>query len=146
MMILAVFTESAVPKTGLSPTVDIYRLDTNAKVVDAADMTEVGTSGQYTYDFTAWDSSIDYSVVCDSVDLTGSERYAYSAISASPVVEDTLSQDDILRILLAKATGTATGGGGSIINFKSVDTAKDRIVMTVDQYGNRSSVSVDGSA
>ena len=144
MKVLAVFTESAVPKTGLSPTVDIYRLDTNAITVDGASMTEIG-AGQYYYDFSAWDSAIDYSVVADSVSLTGSERYAYSSISGSRVVEDSLSEDDILRILLAKAAGTATGGGGSIINFKDVTNAKDRISMTVDYSGNRSSVSLDGS-
>lgn len=79
MTILAMFTESAVPRTLLEPTIKIYRLDTNALTIEDADMTEVG-NGQYSYDFTAWDSDIDYSVICDSVTLTGSERYAYTII------------------------------------------------------------------
>ena len=144
MKVLGIFTEAAVPKTGLTPTVSIYRLDTNALAVEDAAMTEIG-NGQYSYDFTAWDSSVDYSVICDSVALTGSERYAYSSISSSRVVEDVLSEDDILRILLAKAAGTATGGGSDSINFKDVSTAKNRIEMSVDRYGNRNAVVLDGS-
>ena len=142
--VLAVFTEDGSPKTGLSPTVKIYRLDTDALAITDAAMTEVGL-GQYRYNFTTWDSSINYSVVCDSVTLTGFERYAYSSISAASVIEDTLSTDDILRLLLAKATGIASGGGGTLINFKDVTNAKDRIVMTVDSSGNRSSIVLDGT-
>jgi len=143
MMVLAVFTEDSLPKTGLSPTVDIYRLDTNTLAVDGGSMVEVG-NGQYSYSFTAWDSAVDYSVICTS-SLSGSEKYAYSSISSSPVVEDTLSSDDILRILLAKAAGTATGGGSTGITFKDTTNTKDRIFMEVDQFGNRSLVSLDGS-
>ena len=84
MKVLAIFTQSAVPKTGLTPTVSIYRLDTNALVIDGATMSEVG-NGQYSYDFTAWDSALDYSVICES-SLTGSEKYAFSSISASRVI------------------------------------------------------------
>jgi len=144
MKVLAIFTESAVPREGLSPTVSIYRLDTGALAVEDAAMAEI-SGGQYSYDFTAWDSSVDYSVVADSVSLPGSERYAYTSISASPVVEDTLSSDDILRILLAKAAGTATGGGSSGITFKDVTNTKDRIFMGVDMSGNRKNIVLDGS-
>jgi len=142
--VLAVFTEDAVGKTGLSPTIKIYRLDTGAVVVNGEAMTEIG-EGQYVYNFAAWDSSINYSVICDSVALTGNERYAYSSISAARIIEDTLSTDDILRILLAKAAGTATGGGGSLIEFNDVTNAKTRIAMTVDSSGNRSAVTLDGT-
>ena len=144
MLILAIFTELGTPKAGLTPLIYIYRLDTDALVVNGVAMAEVG-GGQYKYTFTAWDSALDYGVRCDSVTLIGSERYAYTAISASPIVEDTLSADDILRLLLAKSVGTADGGGGSLINFKSIDTTKDRISMAVDMHGNRSTVTLDPS-
>lgn len=143
MMVLAVFTEDSLPKTGLTPTVDIYRLDTNTLTVDGDSMVEVG-NGQYSYSFTAWDSAVDYSVICTS-SLSGSEKYAYSSISSSPVVEDTLSSDDILRILLAKAAGTAVGGGSSGITFKDVTNTKDRIFMAVNMNGDRSTVTLDGT-
>ena len=144
MMVLAVFTEDSLPKTGLTPTVDIYRLDTNTLAVDGGSMVEVG-NGHYSCSFTAWDSALDYSCVIDSVTLTGSERYAYTSISASPIVEDTLSVNDILRIILAKEVGIAQGGGSSLIEFKSVDLAKTRVSMQTDMRGNRDNVILDGS-
>ena len=194
MQILAIFTESSVPKESLEPTISIWRLDTNALAVEDAAMVEVG-NGQYSYDFATWDRSIDYSVICDSVTLTGSERYAYSSISqdqyqteleritanvateakqdiidtvvdgiqadldnpvdglgalklaivnsTTGVIEDTLSSDDILRLLLSKAVGIAQGGGSTNISFRSVDNTKDRIRLKVDTLGNRSNVVLD---
>ena len=144
MLILAIFTELGTPKAGLTPLIYIYRLDTDALVVNGVAMAEVG-GGQYKYTFTAWDSAVDYSCVIDSVTLIGSERYAYSSISSAPVIEDTLSSDDILRLLLAKAAGTATGGGSSGITFKDVTNTKDRIYMGVDMSGNRKNIVLDGS-
>ena len=61
------------------------------------------------------------------------------------MVEDTLSSDDILRILLAKAAGTAVGGGSSGITFKDVTNTKDRIFMAVNMNGDRSTVTLDGT-
>lgn len=93
MMILAIFTEAAVPKENLEPIVNIYRLDTSALVIEDADMTEVG-AGQYTYDFTTWDKTLDYSVICDSVTLTGSERYAFSSIPADKLQTGVIDVQD----------------------------------------------------
>ena len=144
MLILAIFTELGTPKAGLTPLIYIYRLDTDALVVNGVAMAEVG-GGQYKYSFTAWDSALDYGVRCDSVTLIGSERYAYSSISAPRVIESTLTTDDMLRLILSKEMGVAQGGGGNLINFKSIDTTKDRISMAVDMHGNRSTVTLDPS-
>jgi len=142
--VLAVFTENGVPKTGLSPTVTIYRLDTSTAVVTDAAMTEILTSGQYLYDFAAWDSSVSYSTICTS-SLTGFEKYAYGAITSARVIESSLSTDDILRLLLAKSVGIATGGGGTLIDFSDVTNSKTRVSMTVDASGNRSAIVLDGT-
>ena len=144
MLILAIFTELGVPKTGLTPLAYIYRLDTDALVVNGVAMSEVG-NGQYKYSFTAWDSAVDYSVIVDSITLSGSERYCYTSISASPIVEDVLSEMDILRLLLAKECGVASGGGSSLIEFKSLDLAKTRIAMSTTMRGDRATVTLDGS-
>ena len=143
MKVLAIFTQSAVPKTGLTPTVSIYRLDANELVIDGDSMEEAG-NGQYSYDFTAWDSALDYSVICES-SLTGSEKYAYSSISAAREIESSLTTDDMLRIILAKEVGVAQGGGSTLIEFKSVDLAKTRVSMSTDMRGNRESTTLDGS-
>ena len=143
MKVLAIFTQSAVPKTGLTPTVSIYRLDANELVIDGDSMEEVG-NGQYSYDFTAWDSALDYSVICES-SLTGSEKYAFNSISAAREIESSLTTDDMLRIILAKEVGVASGGGSTLIEFKSVDLAKTRVSMSTDMRGNRESTTLDGS-
>jgi len=143
MKVLAVFTEDSLPKTGLSPTISIYRLDTNALTVEDAAMVEIG-SGQYSYSFTAWDSAVDYSVICTS-SLSGSEKYAYTSISAAREIESSLTTDDMLRIILAKEVGVASGGGSTLIEFKSVDLAKTRVSMSTDMRGNRASTTLDGS-
>ena len=146
MKVLAIFTESAQAKEGLTPTVDIYRLDTGALAVDGESMVEIPDSGQYSYDFTAWDSSVDYSVVCDAGSaLTGSEKYAYTSISAAREIESSLTTDDMLRIILAKEVGVATGGGSTLIEFKSVDLAKTRVSMSTDMRGNRATTTLDGT-
>lgn len=80
MWIEAVFENEYGPVSGLSPTVKIKDLD-GAVVVSDASMSEVGYGfdGVYVYDFTLYDSTKDYVVICDSVTLSGSSRYSYGA-------------------------------------------------------------------
>jgi len=144
MYIISTFTEAGTPKTGLSPTGDIYDVSDNSLVVNDGAFTEIGGGG-YKYDFTLWDSAKDYYVVIDSVALTGSERYAFSTISSSRVIEDTLSEDDILRILLSKAVLKASGGRTAEVSFRNLADDKDRIVLTVNNRGDRSGVTLDGA-
>ena len=77
MNIIVFFTESGSPKTGLSPIVNVWKVDGTQVVTDQA-MTEVA-SGFYTYDFTTYDDDQDYCIVADGTSsLTGSERYKFS--------------------------------------------------------------------
>jgi len=77
MNIIAFFTESGVPKEGLTPTIRILTLD-GAVVVNDLDMSEVG-SGFYVYDFTTYDDDEDYCIRADgTVTLSGADRYVYS--------------------------------------------------------------------
>jgi len=73
------FTDSGVPKTGLSATIRIRDLSTSSLVITDAAMTEVG-DGFYSYDFTSYDEDADYSIRCDgSATLTNNvERYTYA--------------------------------------------------------------------
>jgi hypothetical protein len=78
MNILAFFTNSGVPATGLSPTIRIRELAGDTLVVTDAAMTEVG-DGHYKYNFTGYDATIDYSIRCDGgVTLPAAERYTYA--------------------------------------------------------------------
>lgn len=77
MNIIAFFTESGTPKTGLSATIDVWTLD-GSQVVTAQAMTEVA-GGFYTYEYTTYDEDEDYCIRADgSATLSGSDRYVYS--------------------------------------------------------------------
>lgn len=78
MKIVAFFTSSGVPATGLSPTIRIRNVSTGALVVTDASMTETG-DGFYNYNFTAYDSTVDYAIRCDgTASLPDAERYTYA--------------------------------------------------------------------
>ncbi len=77
MNLIAFFTENGTPKTGLSPTIDVWKLD-GTQVVTAQAMTEIA-GGFYYYDFTTYDEDLDYVIRADSVTLTGSDRYVYAS-------------------------------------------------------------------
>jgi hypothetical protein len=52
---------------------------------------------------------------------------------------------DVLRYILAFISGQSTGGGTTSIALKSADGTKSRLVMTVDEKGNRSMVIKDAT-
>lgn len=81
MLITAYFSENGTPKTGLSPTLDIIDLSDGSLAVDDGAMTE-RASAFYTYNFAGYDAIKNYSVICDSVTLTGPERYAIAGIES----------------------------------------------------------------
>jgi hypothetical protein len=77
MNIVAFFTSSGVPATGLSPTIRIRNVSTGALVVTDAAMTEVG-DGFYRYNYTGYNPTIDYAIRCDGTAiLPAAERYVY---------------------------------------------------------------------
>ena len=77
------------------------------------------------------------------------EKNNYSLSSAgaatvlASIVEGTFDLKETLRILLAKATGKASGGGTTAVTFRDLADGKNRIVMTVDSNGNRTTVALD---
>jgi hypothetical protein len=60
-------------------------------------------------------------------------------------IEGTLDLKDVLRIVLAFASGVTDGGGSAVITYKDVAGTKDRITWTVNTSGDRLSSAVDGS-
>ncbi len=77
MLIIAFFTEIGTPKTGLSPTVDVWTVG-GSQVVTAQAMTEVA-GGFYQYDFTTYDEDEDYCIRADgTATLSGADRYVFS--------------------------------------------------------------------
>jgi hypothetical protein len=76
MNILSFFTKSGIPATGLlTPTVKVIEVPSGSIAVNNQDMTEL-SNGFYFYDFTTYDFTKDYAILCDGTnELTGSERY-----------------------------------------------------------------------
>jgi len=76
MKIIAFFTDSGTPKTGLTPKIDIWTL-AGVKTIDDQDMTEVA-GGFYYYDFTTYDEDENYCIRADGTSsLSGADRYVY---------------------------------------------------------------------
>ncbi len=80
MIFTTYFSESGIPKTGLSPTITLRKVSDNSIVVDAQVMTEIG-NGWYKYDYVSASNTEDYVGVSDSITLAGPERYAPIATS-----------------------------------------------------------------
>ncbi len=76
MHVTAFFTEYGVPKTGLSPYINIRRSDTGAIVLATGNMTDRG-GGWYEYDFAGYDPTNPYSIRCDGNLETLDNRYSY---------------------------------------------------------------------
>lgn len=78
MNIIASFTDNGVPKTGLSPTINIREVPTGVLVISGSNMTELG-DGSYYYDHVNYDSEKDYSIRCDGGSgLAYTERYTFA--------------------------------------------------------------------
>ncbi len=93
------FAADGVPKTGLSPTIDIYRRSDSVKVISAQACTEVG-SGFYQYNFTTCDTDDDYDQIVDSNDatLTGGQRYAIGVIDHTIVMASVIDNLDAVIV------------------------------------------------
>ena len=61
------------------------------------------------------------------------------------VIEGSLTQIELQRIILSAVSGLCSGGSSTNIKFRDLADTKDRIDATVDLVGNRSSVTLDGS-
>lgn len=61
------------------------------------------------------------------------------------VIENALTAEEIVRLLLASAAGKLSGANTTNIKIRDQADTKDRIDATVDALGNRSSITVDGT-
>lgn len=59
------------------------------------------------------------------------------------LVDGSFSAEELVRIMAAALAGKASGANSSEMRFRDLADTKDRIVATVDQYGNRAAVTLD---
>jgi len=79
-LIISLFSENGIPKTGLSPTISIWEISAGSEtlVVNGGAMTESG-NGFYKYNFTTYDLTKDYVILSDGGStLPSEERYSYA--------------------------------------------------------------------
>lgn len=118
----AYFSEDGIPKTGLIPLVTIYDLTNSTTPVLAQIMTEIG-NGWYEYEYSG-NKTHHYVFTCDSVSLTGRERYAAGEIE--PDLDDVFfcpKEADVLNGLQYGPNRSMIGklAKGSIIKDKHLD-------------------------
>lgn len=77
MNIISFFTNNGTPQTGLSPKIDIWKLD-GTQVINNQSCTEIA-GGFYYYNFTTYDEDVDYCIRVDgTATLSGNDRYQFS--------------------------------------------------------------------
>jgi len=103
---------------------------------------EILATGYYTTD----DALIqvgDVYVIKDPNGVIGFGIYETPSEALDSIVEGALTMKGVLRLLLARAAGKASGGQSTLIRFRDQADTKDRIILTVDTSGNRSAVVTD---
>ena len=87
MLLIAFFTDNGTPKTGLTPTIDVWESD-GTQSVTSQSMTEIA-GGFYKYDFTSYDDTKDYCIRADGgASLSAVDRYVYSTNESDAVTTD----------------------------------------------------------
>jgi hypothetical protein len=79
----------------------------------------------------------------ESTSFTELSPNSLAAAVLAAQVEGAIDTAGALRVILAAIAGKASGGGTGTITFRDTTDTKDRLVLSVDVDGNRSSVTLD---
>jgi hypothetical protein len=80
-----------------------------------------------------------------NVSLSSAEHdtIASAILDLSNGVETSVTLKQALRLMVAAAAGKVSGAATNTITFRNIGDNKNRIVATVDVYGNRSAITTD---
>ena len=96
MLVIAFFTDKGAPKTGLTPTIDIWKSD-GTQIVNGDTMTEIG-GGFYKYDFQSYIEGETYCIRADGgASLSNTDRYMFGTNeieSSDEIIRDKLKRHD----------------------------------------------------
>jgi len=116
--IIAWFTNSGVPATGLTPTISIWKASDSTKVVDEQNMSEIA-GGIYKYSYAA-DTDTEYVVRCDGGNtLPNVDRYTFGTIGTDADINADVTL--IKKILRNKLT-LSDGSGSNWILYDDDNT------------------------
>lgn len=119
-LILAFKNDTHAPATSLTPTITIYKVSDNSKVVDAQNMSEIG-AGLYKYSYTSPATNEAYAVYADGGSTITTYRYQYRAFYVNAGNEDSITsiqtnseyiKNEIDEKLDAKVSSAGYGNGG----------------------------------
>ncbi len=79
------------------------------------------------------------------ITTSGGSGGATAADVWAHAVENSLTAEQLLRILVSGISGKSAGVGTTQEKYKSVNGAKDRITVDFDAQGNRDAVTLDGT-
>lgn len=97
------------------------------ELVAATEVNAIGViEGRYKSGNTAESIGTTLQVVTDLVDAICDE-----------IMEGTITLRQTMRLVLAVLTAKSSGGGTDTITFRDIGDTKDRLVVTVDEDGNR---------
>jgi len=119
--IVAFFSSSGIPSTGLTPIIRIWNVETKALVVEDASMSEVG-DGFYVYELTSYNEENDYAIRCDGGETLGAtDRYVYAGnesylddIWGAKTTNHTISGSFGEALVQAGGEVLSGGGGGTV--------------------------------
>lgn len=134
----------------LSPVITIYD-DSNAIKVSAADMSEIGSSGIYEYDFSVvntWDTG-DYTIVCSEPTLSSADSMVLKVAEESAGTVDALSakvdtlttnistlSTDVASVKEVLGTATDTANADTLHGkLSGVSTNVDSVLTNWGSYG-----------
>lgn len=83
----------------------------------------------------------------DAAGATAQQIWEYATrVLTDKTIEGSVTDADILRLTLAILTGLTSGGGTNQLTFRDLADSKDRLVVTVDDNGNRTVIiTLDGT-
>lgn len=71
------------------------------------------------------------------------DTIAEAVMDLADAIETSLTLREALRLIVSAAAGKVSGAATNTVTFRDLNDSLDRIVASVDAYGNRSSVTTD---
>jgi len=136
MWITTYFHIAGAPAEGLSPIVRIRDVESAGTVVETGTMDDLG-DGIYTYEFTGYDITTEYAILCDAVTLPNNYRYKHlssgeygDVIGTVNILSDNI---DIRTLLIRKIlTNKLELFDGGIDNWILYDDDSSTVLTTWD--------------
>lgn len=77
------------------------------------------------------------------MDTTGQNNAATALLDLANGIESNLTLREALKLIVAASAGKVSGAATNTITIRDINDSKNRIVATVDSYGNRTAVTRD---